>query len=288
MISLGLVALKATPLWLSGLPAFLLVGFMQYRLVMASHEAVHRNLLTPVLLNEVAGLFNSFAVGISFLNYRQAHIEHHKAPQSIQDDVDGYIYRPLLLAPPGFPRLRLLVVGLFVDIYEKFRRKLFGHATPPETVAKQGAIGTGPKWARLQIVGIAGVQGCILILFTLYLNWWSYFIFWLAPIFLIALFLDRARTFLEHGYNYFFPGPPVPNLAEVDQSTIDVRTNALERYLFAPFGFSYHQAHHAQLTVPFYHLPQLTDLLEGNQPGYHRRVEGSYVTILFRMLWAHK
>lgn len=286
-VALGLWALKHQPLWLAALPVLLLNGFMQYRLVLASHEAVHKNLFHPVWLNEILGLFNASLVGVSLFNYRKAHLEHHKAPQSIQDDVDGYIYRPLLLAQPGWPRLRLLVCGLFIDIYVKFKRKIFGDDTPgmPPPDPSEGS--------RLyqfvtQLGPIALVQTAILILFVWHLNWWSYFVFWFAPIFLIALFLDRTRTFLEHGYNYFFPGPPIPNLAEAPQDTIDVRTNAVERYLLAPFGFSCHQAHHAQLTVPFYNLPKLTNLLEEHQPGYHPRIQGSYITILFKMLWAHK
>ena len=98
----------------------------------------------------------------------------------------------------------------------------------------------------------------------------------------------RRNLLLSTSRRTFFPGPPIPNLAEVPQSTIDVDTNFVERFLFAPFGFSWHQAHHAQLTVPFYHLPMLADLLERNQPTYHRRVKGSYLWILFRMLWADK
>ena len=35
--------------------AFLLIGMMQYRLVMSSREAVHKTLLSPVWLNETFG-----------------------------------------------------------------------------------------------------------------------------------------------------------------------------------------------------------------------------------------
>src|SRR5216110_3263403 len=89
--------------------------FMQYRLVLASHEAVDKNLFHPLWFNETAGLVCASAVGVSLFNYRKAHLDHHKAPQSIQDDIDGYIYRPLLKARPGWPRLFLLVSGNYVD-----------------------------------------------------------------------------------------------------------------------------------------------------------------------------
>jgi fatty acid desaturase len=77
-----------------------------------------------------------------------------------------------------------------------------------------------------------------------------------------------------------------PDLDEAPQGTIDVETTFLERYLLAPFGFSDHQAHHAQLTVPFYNLPELRRLLETHQPGYVRRIKASYLVILARMIRA--
>ena len=293
LIAVALWLVRTQPLELVAVPAFLLIGLMQYRLVMASHEATHKTLFHPVWLNETIGLLTASLVGISLFNYRKAHLDHHKSPQSIADDVDGYIYRPLLTVKAGWPRTWKLFAGLFVDIYVKFHRKLFGDNTamPPGADAGGGGGGGGGVVAHLQSVfvqlaPIAVVQTAVLVAFAWFWVWWAYFVFWFIPIFLIALGMDRARTFLEHSYNYFFPGPPIPNLAEVAQDTIDVDTNALERFLFAPFGFSYHQAHHAQLTVPYYNLRELAGVLEENQPGYHRRIKGSYLGLLFKVLWA--
>jgi fatty acid desaturase len=287
-VGAGLWVLKNNFTWWCGVLVFVLIGFMQYRLVLASHEAVHKNLFYPVWANEAGGLICASAVGVSLFNYRKAHLEHHKAPQSIQDDIDGYIYRPLLKAPPGWPRLLRLISGNYLDIATKLRRKFVGDGGLEGSHAAVGEAQPPPGRVALQLLPIAAVQLCIGAVFAWYLNWWSYFVWWLAPIFVLALQLDRTRTFLEHGYNYFFPGPPIDNLSEAPQDTIDVATGPIERYLFAPYGFSYHQGHHAQLTVPFYNLRALTRLLEENQAGYHRRIKGSYVTILFKMLWAHK
>ncbi len=286
LIALALWLLKTQPLPLVALPAFLLVGLMQYRLVMASHEATHKTLFHPVWLNEAAGLLTASLVGVSLFNYRKAHMEHHKSPQSIADDIDGYIYRPLLKCDPGWPRFWKLFSGLFVDIFVKFQRKLFGDGTTPMPGAETGGTASHLRSVFLQLAPIAVVQSAVLAFFAVYWQWWGYFPFWFVPIFLIALGMDRARTFLEHSYNYFFPGPPIPNLAQAPQDTIDVDTNALERFLFAPFGFAYHQAHHAQLTVPYYNLRELAGMLEQHQPGYHRRIKGSYLGLLFKVLWA--
>ena len=287
-VGVGLWVLENNFTAWAGILVFILIGFMQYRLVLASHEAVHKNLFHPVWLNEAAGLVCASTVGVSLFNYRKSHLEHHKAPQSIQDDIDGYIYRPLLKARPGWPRLLQLIAGNYLDIVTKLRRKFFGDGGHEGTHAVVGEVRPPPGRVALQFLPIFAVQLGMWALFAWYLNGWSYFVWWLAPILVLALQLDRTRTFLEHGYNYFFPGPPIENLSEAPQDAIDVATGPIERYLFAPYGFSYHQGHHTQLTVPFYNLPKLTSLLEEHQASYHRRIKGSYVTILFKMLWAHK
>lgn len=266
--------------------AFLLIGAMQYRLVLAAHEATHKTLMPLVWLNEAVGLACASLVGVSLFNYRKAHLEHHKTPQSIQDDIDGYIYRPLITARPGWPRFLLLFTGNYVDIAIKIRRKFRGDGDLEGTHAFVGSEKPGPGAVLLQILPLATAQLAVFALLTYLVAWWAYPVFWLAPIFVVALQLDRIRTFLEHGYNYFFPGPPIGDLAVAPQSTIDVETNAIERYLFAPFGFADHQAHHAQLTVPFYNLPELRRILEQAQPGYVRRIRASYFSILSRMMHA--
>lgn len=266
--------------------AFVLIGFMQYRLVLAAHEATHKTLLPPVWLNESVGLFCASLVGVSLFNYRRAHLEHHKTPQTIEEDIDGYIYRPLIAARPGWPRLLLLFTGNYIDIAIKLRRKFLGDGDLEGTHALKGSSKPGPIALARQLLPIASAQLALLLLFGFLVAPWAYFVFWLAPIFTIALQLDRIRTFLEHGYNYFYPGPPIGDLSRAPQSTIDVETNAVERYLLAPFGFADHQAHHAQLTVPFYHLPELRRLLEAADPSYIRRVRASYLTLLTRMIHA--
>src|SRR4030095_13901562 len=108
IIGLAFWLLEAHLTWWSGIVGFIVIGFMQYRLVLASHEATHKTLLQPLWLNEACGLFCASLVGVSLFNYRRAHLEHHKSPQSIEDDIDGYIYRPLIKARPGWERFLLL------------------------------------------------------------------------------------------------------------------------------------------------------------------------------------
>lgn len=279
-------ALKAFPSWWTSFLAFVVIGFMQYRLVLAAHEATHKTLMPTVWLSEAVGLFCSSLVGVSLFNYRRAHLEHHKYPQSIQEDIDGYIYRPLIRCAPGWPRFWLLFAGNYIDIAIKLRRKFVGDGDLEGTHALVGTQKPGFGALLGQILPIAAVQAGLFAVLWWQFRWWTWPVFWFLPILTIALQLDRIRTFLEHAHNYFFPGPPIGDLTIAPQTTIDVDTNFLERYLFAAFGFAEHQAHHAQLTVPFYNLPELRELLEAQQPGYIRRIKASYLGLLVRMLHA--
>ncbi len=284
ILALQFWILHAYPSWIIYWVSFFVIGFMQYRLVMSTHEATHKTLFFPLRLNEFFGVFHSALLGISFFNYRKTHLEHHKNPQSIEEDIDSYIYRPLLQTKPGLPRLGLLVFGVVVDVAEKLKRKLFGAKRVNEnSVGTKNVQGLG-----LQMIPILICQAGIIAFFSIYLKWWLYPVLWMTPVVLIALSLDRARTFLEHGYQYIFSDQTWKSFAEAPQRTVDIDTNGIERFLFAPFGFAYHQAHHTYLTVPFYNLPQLANLLENHDARYHRRVRGSYVGILVRMIWASK
>jgi len=103
-------------MWLT---AFVVIGFMQYRLVMAIHEATHKNLFFPVAVNEVVGKGLSGLLGMNFLLYRKSHLQHHKAPQKIGEDVDAPLYSPPLRIPPGLPRAWALLSGVVVSLFRK-------------------------------------------------------------------------------------------------------------------------------------------------------------------------
>jgi fatty acid desaturase len=175
------------------------------------------------------------------------------------------------------------VFGVVIDVAVKLRRKLFGATRRSDSSTVQNVTPLSQ-----QLLPVVICQAGMIAFFTFYLKWWYYPVFWMAPVVLIALSLDRARTFLEHGYQYIFSNQTWESFKEAPQSTIDVDTNAFERFFFAPYGFAYHQAHHTYLTVPFYNLPRLANLLESRDERYFRRVRGSYVVILAKMIWARK
>jgi hypothetical protein len=115
-------------------------------------------------LNEFFGVFHSALVGISFFNYRKTHLEHHKNPQSIDEDIDSYIYRPLLETKPAFAGVRSGLWGGF-RYCGKDRPEIEGReASDPGAEVVKNAT---PLWK--QMLPIILCQGGLIALFSFYL-----------------------------------------------------------------------------------------------------------------------
>mgnify|MGYP002630698650 CR=1 FL=1 len=262
--------------WFVWVAAFLIIGLMQYRMVMAVHEATHKNLFFPAAVNETVGKILCGFLGMNLGMYRKSHLQHHKSPQKIGEDVDAPLYSPPMRVAPGFTRFWALLTGVVDSLFRKIIRKF---SKQPEFAGKK--IEVERDWLQLLLILVA--QVAMFALFATQIVWWAYFTHWLAPLVLIAQLMDELRIFVEHGYNYFQTTNPAP-IDELQQSTIDVETNFLERYLFAPYGFDMHLAHHAQLTVPFYNLKKLSRILQENDPNYGKPIKRSYLGILWEMI----
>jgi fatty acid desaturase len=252
--------------------AFVAIGLMQYRIVIACHEAVHKTLLFPLWLNETVGSLQCAMVGINLLWYRRQHLGHHAA-QDIGHDTDAYIYEPILRARPGVRRLAIWIFGTAGEIFGKLHQKGF---TVTATIEAKGT-------ARAYSFAIVAAQAVLLAGCTLWFSWWYYFAFWLAPLLTIAIFMNRTRVLVEHGYEHV-PRVGDTDLSAVPVKAIDLSANVFERFFIAPFGMNYHFAHHRQPSVPSYRSNDLRRLLEkhGNITPVH---QPSYLKALRYVLW---
>lgn len=280
-LALTHLAWLAAMMWVAWLPsslsilvAIVVIGVMQYRLVMSCHEAVHKTLLFPTWLNEIIGLLHASMVGVNFIRYRRQHDGHHRAHQ-VHDDPDGYIYEPVLRARPGWRRAAVWVGGAVVEIAEKFRQKGLAVNESPRDQRR----------ARRHSAVIVAVQLALLIVLSWRIGWWAYPLLWLTPLLTVALFLNRTRVIIEHGWPYAAGLLDPDEVGDLDQMTIDVLTNPLERFILAPFCFNYHYAHHSIQTIPHYHNEQLSQLLEKQGGERSRRVRATYLGLLSNILW---
>ena len=253
--------------------AFLGIGLMQYRMMIACHEAVHKTLLFPFWLNELCGLLHCALVGINFTRYRRQHVYHHRS-HDVSQDPDAYIYAPILRVRPGFRRVIVWIFGTAAEVVEKFRQK--------------GPTGTGNfdftgKAKRDSIVIIA-VQVALVSASAFLLNWWTYFAFWTLPLLTVAVFMNRTRVMVEHGYAYVAGMGSQQDCSSASVQTVDVASNPLERFFLAPYLFNYHFAHHSVPSVPHYNNPALARLLAKRENINQLRVSGSYIRAIVRVL----
>jgi fatty acid desaturase len=247
---------------------FVIVGLMQYRIVMACHEAVHRTLLFPLWLNEIVGTSHCALVGINLFWYRKQHLGHHAA-KDLDHDTDAYIYAPILRSPPGLRRVVVWIFGTAGEVIQKIHQKGFAAGVSVEA----GGL------ARFYSFLIFAAQFLLLACSAVWLSWWYYFVFWLAPLLTIAIFMNRTRVLVEHGY----PHETHPT-GTTPVATINLSANAIERFFIAPFRFNYHLAHHLAPSVPSYKNAELSRLFErhGKTPS---AIGPSYARALQRILW---
>jgi fatty acid desaturase len=253
--------------------AFVCIGLMQYRIVIACHEAVHKTLLFPLWLNETAGSLQCALVGINLLWYRRQHLEHHAA-KGLVHDTDAYIYEPILRARPGVRRLAIWIFGTVGEVVEKLRQKGF---TVNATIEAEGT-------ARFYSLAILAVQLLLLAACALWLSWWYYFAFWLCPLLTIAIFINRTRVLVEHGYAQV-PRPESAAFAESPVRAVDLAAGIFERFFIAPYRMNYHFAHHRVPSIPSYRNRDLSTLLEGHGDIPSAAFRPSYFQALRHVLW---
>lgn len=253
--------------------AFCGIGLMQYRIVIACHEAVHKTLLFPLWLNEAAGSVQCALVGVNLHWYRRQHLGHHAA-QDIAHDTDAYIYAPILRARPGLHRIAIWIFGTAGEIVQKLQHKSF----PVRATAKAD----GRAW--LHSVAIVVVQALLLTICTLYLSWWYYFAFWLLPLLTIAIFMNRTRVLLEHGFPH---GPQLEGsvLSMSPVQAIDVSAGYLAGFFIAPYKMNFHFAHHRVPSIPHYRNRDLSRLLLQDGGGVSTVESPSYFQALLQVLW---
>ena len=259
-----------------------LMGILQYRIVISGHEAVHQTLVWPRALNEALGVFGQALVGVNFAAYRIQHMDHHKV-RTRADDPDGHIYGWVVEAAPGARRLAVLLFGTFVEIVIKIYQKGTGGIGNKDT--HSATVSSAKRRHTLYVIG---AQLSLIAICWATTGWfWGYLVMWIAPLFIVAVFLNRCRIVVEHGLAQLIaqrlPGG-FQEFGGLRIPTVDIVPLRVEGWLFAPFRFNYHCCHHLFMAVPHYNLPALRDLLREHQySGYHE-VHGSYLQALVRCI----
>ncbi len=275
----GLFVLLLAPLWGPWwLPLALIVpmGLLQYRVVLSGHEAVHKSLAVPESLNDSLGVCGQALVGVNFASYRVQHLDHHRATTPLEDP-DGHIYGPIVAARPGLARASSWLFGTFWEIAVKIVQKGIGSVGTAPTVSKESRAASRRHTVYVILTQVVLLAWCTWVTGRIT----GYLELWILPLFGVAVLLNRTRIFVEHGVAILTAAPGGTGRVP----TVDMRVPAWERWIVAPWGFSWHCSHHLHMTVPQYNLQRLHELLREHRPAGYREIEGSYVSTVWRALW---
>ena len=230
--------------------AVIIIGARMHALAILMHDASHFRFLKRKQWNDLITNYGSMYLLFSSIEkYRNNHLRHHRHLNT-EDDPDW-------LAKLGrqefeFPKSKkdflktvfsyfFLVKGV-QDAVWFFKR--FG-------LSKEEGASAKPQSDKLIFyVGL-------IILLTV-MNWWLYFaLYWLVPLFSTFWMFQYIRSVAEHfgelSYDHLLT------------STRCIKANKLEQFFFAPHNVSYHLEHHLYPGVPFYHLPELHEVLMTDQ-----------------------
>lgn len=245
-------------IWLSHpvawVAAFLLMGRNYARHASLGHEAVHRTLFTNRAVNDFVGKWIlSYPTWVPFELYRRAHIAHHKDEMGPKEpDIALYANYPV---PQASLRRKLVR-----DLTGQTGFKLF-----------RGLVRAGLK-RKPTALRILGAQVPIIAAFTLVGRPELYVLLWWLPHLTIWRVINRLRSIAEHG--------GMKRSGDRRETTHDIRQSRVASFWLVPFNIGYHLAHHVDMGVSCWRLPQLHDELTAS--GW---VTDEYTYPTYRSLW---
>jgi fatty acid desaturase len=236
--------------------AFALATRAIVRFNILGHEAVHRTLFTSRRVNDLAGRWLlSYHAWVPFELYRRGHLDHHRDEMGpAEPDTDLYANYPITRS--------------------SFRRKLIRDATGQSgwKILKGLLRGARNPRTRPVAVRILGTQVALLAAATAFGRPELWLVLWFAPWMTSWRVANRLRAIAEHG--------GMTRSKDRRETTHHVRQGFLARFWIVPYNVGWHLAHHVDMGVPCWNLPQLHRELEA--AGW---VGADYVWPSYRSLW---
>lgn len=228
--------------------AVIIIGARMHALAILMHDATHFRFLKNRKWND--GLTNwitMYPLFTSIETYRQNHLRHHQHLNT-EDDPDW-------VAKLGkdaftFPKTKrefLMTLGSYFILYKGVSDAIWFLQRFQAPAAKHAQEGKEKRWPRLLFYVI------LFTVLTLTQSWLYFLLFWFVPYLSTFFMFQYIRSVAEH-YGEL----------EYDDALTSTRTtlpNLVERFFLAPHQVGYHLEHHLYPGVPFYHLPQLHEVL---------------------------
>jgi fatty acid desaturase len=253
-----LYLLQETKLEVLNIPFYILlfvaIGWGQFSLSLAFHEAVHFNFGNNH--DDIfAGFISAYPIGLSMC-YRGVHFAHHKyfADSAKDPDYNEFAY---------FPSSRFAML----------KRALFmcsGVPAVKQLLTQSSEVKEYKCDYKMERARMIFTQIFIFLLFSNTLGPFFYIFFWVLPVATVGKLFSSTRLLCEHGNPN---GKPV--LRTITGKTFQSNTLGM-------FNFNYHADHHSSIAVPCGDLPAYHEARRKNEISFSNteNFHGGYLKLL--------
>jgi len=247
--------------WAVSIAAALLLAHSMVIAAYVVHECAHNTVFAGRRRNALLGRAMSWLCGAAYGTYediRYKHFRHHVD----NDDVVWFDYDAFFERYPALTRIVRWLEWLYIPAHEILMHTvmMFTSFVIPER-----------RDQRLRNVGVLVFRGGLLLV-VLIANPRAFLLYVVAS--LIVLHVLRFMDMLQHDYPYnltLYRGRRSPHrgdrLWEQEHTFSNPLSLKYERLNWLVLNFGFHNAHHADMRLPWYRLPALHRELTGNDPG---------------------
>ena len=257
---LGLAGIMV-PSWPVNLPATLLLAHSMVIAAYLIHECGHNLVFRRARDNARLGRLMSWVCGAAYGTYedmRYKHFRHHVD----NDDVVWFQYDAFFERHPALARLTRVLEWFYIPAHDLIMHciMIFTSFVIPQR-----------RDQRIRNVTVILIRGG---LFTALALWFPRAAILYVVAYLLMMHVLRFMDSLQHDYPYsptLFDYVPAPHRGDRVWEQQHTFSNPLslrfEKLNWLTLNFGYHNAHHADMNVPWYRLPALHANLTGNDPG---------------------
>jgi fatty acid desaturase len=257
-------------------PLFMfLMASRQHALAFMVHEGTHYLVTKNKKLNDiVVELFAAWPVFMNLQNYRFNHLTHHRYNNTALDPDWARKQNSQWEFPTSSYKLVQLFVESFLGLHAfKSYQAISGKEGETKGFYKLPQTSMFYRGARISYY---------LILFSILIYnriFIEYLLYWILPLLTALQVLNRIRKIAEH----FALPSEIKEKLPVDLQTRTVIPTFWEKIFIAPKNIFYHAEHHFYPTIPFYHLPQIHEIINSKKSltaTHPMHVTNSYLGVL--------
>lgn len=231
--------------------AVIIIGARMHALAILMHDASHFRFMKNRKMNDlITNIFTMYPLFTSIEKYRDNHLRHHR---HLNTEEDPDWVAKLTKREFRFPKTKqdfILTVFSYLVFYQGVLDAIW-FLKRFQSAKGRASTNTSHKRNRLIFT---------LLLFTLLTVgglWKYYLLYWFVPYLTTFFMFQYIRSVAEHfgelAYDHLLT------------STRTVKPNLMERFFISPHHVGYHLEHHLYPGVPFYHLPELHQLLMSHE-----------------------